>query len=150
MKYIYRFLMMLPLIFSATALLGQDHSMEKRLVELHERKWQYLVEHAQLSPGEIELVKPVFLQYENALWIQHEKNRAFFRSALKAGKDVSLDYAKLNDQYAEIEYVQGMLFRNYHQKLKRILKPETLFLYYKAERDFKRKLLHDLPHRLDS
>lgn len=135
------------LLITCGSLVAQPKLRDARVDQMHERKWQYLVEQAELSPSEVEMVKPVFLEYENALWKQHEKNRAFFHSVMDAGRDAKPNYAELNDQYAEIEYVQGVLFRNYHSKLKKLLKPETLFRYYKAERDFKRKLLQEFPNK---
>ncbi len=135
------------LIIFSTVLNAQETWKTTKVEDMHEKKWQYLVEQAQLSPSEIKLVKPIFLEYEKRVWNQHEKNREFFKSFSKIDKNSKPNYAEMNDQYAEIEYVQGQAFRNYHLKLRKLLKPETLFYYYKAERDYKRKLLQDLPNR---
>jgi hypothetical protein len=142
-----KILTLIVLFFLSSSLFAQRNSKESRLNQMHERKWQFLVEQADLSPSEVELVKPIFLEYETALWAQHEKNKEFFHSVMKTESDVKPNYAQLNDQYSEIEYVQGQLFRNYHQKLRKLLKPETLFKYYKAEREFKRKLLQNIQDR---
>ena len=61
-------------------------------------------------------------------------------------KNSKPNYSQLNDQYLELEINQAQLFKNYHLKLRKILSPETLFDYYKAERAFKRKLLHEMPN----
>ena len=124
---------------------AQGNFKNSKVEEIHQKKWQYLVEQAELSPSEIELVKPVFGEYENAIWSRHEKNREFFKSARSNNQNVNLNYAEMNDRYAEIEYIQGQLFKSYHLKLRKLLTAETLFKYYKAEREFKRKLLQNLP-----
>ena len=146
MKINKNIVLVLFMVFSA-GLFAQGNWKDGKLKEMHERKWQFLVEQVGLSPSEIELVKPVFFEYENAIWSQHEKNREFFRSAMQNDKNVKPNYAVLNDHYSEIELIQGQLFKNYHLKLKKLLKPETLFNYYKAEREFKQKLLQNLPNR---
>ncbi len=124
---------------------AQGNFKNPKVEELHQKKWQYLVEQAELSPSEIELVKPVFMEYEKAIWSQHEKNREFFKSNLHNDKNLKPDYAGMNDRYAENEYIQGQIFKSYHLKLRKLLTGETLFKYYKAEREFKRKLLQNLP-----
>jgi len=138
--------MLLICIMLSAVLNAQGNFKNSKVEEIHQKKWQYLVEQAELSPSEIELVKPVFLEYENAIWNQHEKNREFFKSSL-LNKSVKPNYAEMNDRYAEVEYIQGQLFKNYHLKLRKLLTAETLFKYYKAEREFKRKLLQNLPDR---
>jgi hypothetical protein len=50
----------------------------------------------------------------------------------------------------ESEVKQSQLFKSYHLQLRKVLQPETLFKYYKAEREFKRKLLQGMPGRLPS
>ena len=41
------------------------------------------------------------------------------------------------------------MLKSYHLQLRRLLAPETLFRYYHAEREFKRKLLQDMQDRRD-
>ena len=139
-KYCILFL----LAFLNTTAFAQDNTKFPKIEDLHERKWQILITQAQLSPKEAENVKPVFIEHENLVWKLHQGNHEFFKSALKNAKNVKPNYAALNDRYIDNEFKEAQLSKIYHIKLRKILDPETLFRYYKAERDFKRKLLHDL------
>jgi hypothetical protein len=124
-------------------LYASDNDGFTKIDDMHLRKWQTLVSEAQLTPKEIDVVQPVFMEYEKAVWNLHKQNREFFRSALKDGKKVKPNYAELNDRYVDFEFQEAQLFKNYHLKLRKLLQPETLFKYYHAEREFKRKLLRD-------
>ena len=131
-------------VFLTNTAYAQDNDKFSKIEDFHERKWQILVTQAQLSPKEEENVKPVFIEHENLTWKLHKDNHNFFKSALKNAKNVKPDYTALNDRYIENEFKEAQLSKIYHLKLRKMLDPETLFRYYKAERDFKRKLLHDL------
>jgi len=135
------------LIFLSTFLNAQGPVNSPKVDEMHARKWQFMVEKAQLTPKEAEVVQPIFMEYEKAVWSRHQKDRAFFKSAKERKGNTKPDYSALNDHYAQLDLVQGQLFKNYHLKLRKYLQPETLFRYYKAEREFKRKLLQDMPPR---
>ena len=132
------------LISLSSFAISQENDRSSKIEELHTRKWESLISQAQLTPKEIEAVHPVFLEYEHSTWKMHQEHREFFRSTFQNAKKNKPNYAELNDRYVEFEFQEAQLFKNYHLKLRKLLQPETLFRYYKAEREFKRKLLHDL------
>jgi hypothetical protein len=138
----YTLLGMLMLLSAAIS--AQDIHKVPKIEEMHEFKWQCLSTKSQLTPKEIDIVKPVFMNYEQSVWKMHQEKHDFFKSALKDAKNVKPNYADLNDKYVEYEFREAQMFKNYHLKLRKLLQPETLFKYYKAEREFKRKLLRDL------
>jgi hypothetical protein len=142
MKTIKNLLLVLLLLGSAF-LQAENTDDFPKIEEMHNHKWEFLVAQAQLSADEIEKVKPVFMNYEKTIWDLHQQNREFFKSAMKNEKKVKPNYADLNDRYVDFEFKQAQLFKNYHMQLRKLLQPETLFKYYKAEREFKRKLLQD-------
>lgn len=46
--------------------------------EMHERKWQFVMNEVSLSPAEMNAVKPVFLNYERKnVGTSHEKQGVF-------------------------------------------------------------------------
>jgi hypothetical protein len=139
--------MLFLLAFFSFVASAQENRSFPKVEEMHNRKWQYLVEKAQLSPKETDAVQPVFMEYEKSLWALHEKNRDFFKSLKNKKDDANINYAEINDRSAEMEITQAQLFKSYHFKLRKILPPETLFNYYRAEREFKRDLLQNLPNR---
>ncbi|HPS11287.1 MAG TPA: hypothetical protein PK664_07925 [Paludibacteraceae bacterium] len=116
--------------------------------EMHERKWQFMMNEVELSPAEINAVKPVFLNYEKAIWELHEKDREFFRLSRERKQGAEINYSELNDKAVNSEISHALLLKNYHLKLRKLLKPETLFNYYQAERKFKRKLLQNMPKNM--
>lgn len=131
------------LLVLSNFLYARDNDNFSKIDDMHLRKWHILVTEAQLTPKEVEAVQPIFMEYEKAVWNSHQAHREFFRSALRDAKKVKPNYAELNDRYVDYELKQAQYFKNYHLKLRKLLQPETLFRYYKAEREFKRKLLHD-------
>lgn len=124
-------------------LYANDDAGFPKIDDMHLHKWQTLVSEAQLTPKEVEVTQPVFMEYEKAVWDLHQQRREFFKSAFKDAKKVKPNYAELNDRYVDFEFKEAQLFKNYHLKLRKLLQPETLFRYYRAEREFKRKLLRD-------
>jgi hypothetical protein len=139
-----KYKILLLMILATTLGNAQENQPFPKVEEMHNRKWQFLVEKSQLSPKDADAVKPVFLEYEKALWSFHAKNGEFFKSIKNRKNDPTINYSDINDRYADIEVTQAQMFKNYHLKLRKILAPETLFKYYKAEREFKRKLLQNL------
>lgn len=133
----------------STVLCAQRNPVCPNVDEMHAQKWQYMVEQAKLSPQEIASVQPIFMQYEKSAWRLHDSNRTSFKKALQVKGNEKPNYTEMNDRYVNQEIKKAMMLKSYHQKLRRLLAPETLFYYYKAERSFKRKLLHDMKdHRM--
>ncbi len=113
--------------------------------EMRERKWKLLSEQAKLTPEEMDVVKPVFLEYEQAVWKIHQERRGLMMELRAKTNKNEVDYASMNDKYINFELKQAQLLRDYHLKLKSLLKPESLFNFYRAENIFKRKLLRNMP-----
>lgn len=107
--------------------------------EMHLKKWEYLVKTAQLSDKEGEIVKPIFMQYENDVWELHKKSRP-----MRKDKITQPNYEELNEKYIEREIRQAELLKEYHSKLKKVLSPEVLHNYYRAEGLFKRNLIYEM------
>ena len=116
------------------------HSVE----EIQQMKWKMIVEATKMSAKDIELIQPFFLEHEKSMWNLHQQKRMFFKTEQqKDGEDI-VNYAQLNDQYVEFEVKEAELVKKYHSQIKKLLSPQSLYVYYKAEREFKRKLLDDM------
>jgi len=145
---IFKYTLLGTFLLLATVLQAQRSPVCPKVKEMHANKWQYLVEQAQLSTQEQTAVQPVFMEYEITVWRLHDHNRTSFKKALQLSGNEKPNYTEMNDRYVNQEIKKAMMLKSYHQKLRRLLAPETLFNYYKAERSFKRKLLRDMPdHR---
>jgi hypothetical protein len=117
--------------------------------ELHARKWGYLVEKAKLSPAETARIKPIFMEFEKAVWRNAELNKEFFREFYKNKNNRSeSDYQKMNDMLINSEIQKAHLVKVYYSKLKKQLSAETIYKYFNAERSFRRELIDNWPkHR---
>jgi hypothetical protein len=134
-------------MFFCNALKAQDNFDLAKIDEMHNQKWQFLISKANLSETEIEKVYPVFMEYEKSIWNLHQENRDLYKQALKKNNSVKPNYADLNDKYIDFEFKQALLLRKYHYQLRKILEAETLFNYYKGEREYKRQLLQSFKSR---
>ena len=146
MKNINYYLLSILMFLSFTTQAQSQTRVCPNVDEMHERKWQFMMREVSLSPAEAYAVKPIFLNYEKSRWDFHKKNRNYFRKAGDGKKNTEINYAEMNDRAVNEEIIQAQLLRSYHLKLRKLLKPETLFHYYQAERKFKRNLLHNMPH----
>jgi len=142
-----KYLLISLFVLVGSVAFAQDDDKFPRIEEMHNRKWQFLVTQAQLTPDDIAKVQPIFMEYEKAVWSLHKQNHEFFRLGRKGVGNVNPNYAEMNDKYVDFELKQAQLFKNYHLQLRKLLDPETLFKYYKADREFKRKLLQDFQDR---
>ena len=126
-------------IFMGMLLQAQDNNQHPRVEEMHAKKWQYIVEQAQLTPQEAAAAQPIFMEYEQAVWKIMEKNRpAFFRNKNENKKP---DFEEMNDQYVNSEIQKAQLLKTYYQKLKKVVSAETIFKMGKAERSFRNELI---------
>ncbi len=138
MKLITGLLLVLMSFASADA---QNRRGRFDVKELHEKKWQFIVSEVTLSQAESNAVKPVFMDYQNSIWELHKQTRELFRES-KNGNLTEKEYNDLNSKMINLEIKRSQYLREYHLKLRKLLKPETLFNYYKAEKSFERQLLH--------
>ncbi len=120
-----------------------EHIPYAKIEQMHARKWRYLIEQSKLQQKEGDLIQAFFNEYEKAIWELHEQKGSFF-SNIKQTNTTEINYSQLNDQYIEIQLKEAKLLKTYHSQLKKNLKPETLFNYYQAEREFKKQLLHGM------
>lgn len=106
----------------------------------HENKWKFMMGEVSLSPAEVDAVKPIFLEYEKKNWELHSQIRQLFRQS-RNGNMTEKEYRELNDKMINNEIKRSQYLREYHLKLRKLLNPETLFKFYRAEKSFERQLL---------
>ena len=114
---------------------------------MQNKKWEEISTNAKLSEKEKAAVHPVFLKHEEAGWNLSKQNREMFKAVRERKEGTSLNYEEINNKYIEQEIKQAELLKQYHKQLSAILSPETLFNYYRAERQYTRQLLKDAPTR---
>lgn len=136
----HQFILLTTLFFSLTISLNANTTREKRITQMHEKKWHFLVKNANLSTHEQKKVKPLFLQHEKALWEYHKAIRRLFRKGQKKELDDKA-YRSINDKRVALQVAIGTLSTTYHEQLQQQLSPSKLFRYYRAEQLYQRHLL---------
>lgn len=132
----------LLLILTCVSFLYAQESNHTNVDELHNRKWDFIVEKAKLSAQESARVKPFFVEYEKAVWTLMERNKDFFRDFYRNKDNRSeAQYAEMNERYVNSEIQKAHLLKNYYAKLKKQLPAESIFKYFNAERSFRKELM---------
>lgn len=138
----------LVLILSFTGILFAQESNLPNVDELHNRKWEFIVEKAKLSSQEAARVKPFFLEYEKAVWNLMERNKEFFRDFYRNKENRGeAQYAEMNERFINSEIQKAHLQKNYYAKLKKQLSAECIFRYFNAERSFRKELIDKWQNR---
>lgn len=137
-------------IFLIISVISTAQSKKKSLSfgELTERKWQEICIKANLTDVEKKTVYPIFIEYENAVFTLNKTLWDTFKRVREGKKkSQSINFAEINDIYINTEIKQANLLKNYHERLKKILSPETFFNYYMAERGFKKNLMRNISNK---
>lgn len=108
--------------------------------EMHQKKWEFMIKELNLSPVEVDAVKPVFLEFERKNWELHREMREFFMKS-RSEKRSDKDFEQLNNRMINVEIKKTRYLREYHLKLSGMLNAETLFNYYRAQKAYERQLL---------
>ena len=140
MKKLFTILMLFTLsIWTAFA---QNHP---NVEDMHNRKWNYILEKISLSTDQVSKVKPIFQEYEKAGWKLMEENQKTFKK-LHQDKEanIKVNFEEVNERYVEMEMKKALLLKNYYSKLKKVLPPETIHAYFRSERSFRRDLLKNI------
>ena len=133
------------LLALSIALIAQAQEHKKpNIEEMHARKWQFMVENAQLTSVDAENAKPVFMEYEQAVWKLMEQNKGFFhKSGLDKKNNSKMNYEEMNDRFVNFEIQKAQLLKVYYSKLKKVLTSESIFKLLSAERSFRKELIKD-------
>ncbi len=147
MKNVKRILLIIILL-SAGFVNGQPPRQTKENVEA--MKIGFITERLQLSPQEAQTFWPVYNQYHNELDKLRSSRREIMRDARENKDEMSdADAEKFVD--GEIAFRQNELdiLKKYHPQFKKILSAKQVAKLYRAEEDFKRRLLEKLQEKKD-
>jgi hypothetical protein len=140
MKRIVIFLMIM-LIFPGIRSTGQNSNLEK----LNNYKIGFFTRKLNLTTQEAEKFWPVYNDYQNQRnQIQMEKlklNRNFNQNESSLS-DNQLE--EMGDKYVDCLVQESNLAVAFHKKLKEVLPPVKVILYYQAENQYKVQLLNEL------
>ena len=139
-KHFIFFLMLIPVIGWA-----QRQNPAEKLESL---KIGFLTERLQLTPEEAKVFWPVYNQFQNELETIRKQRK-------KGLRNLPDDIAGMSEKDLEIIVDNEIIFRQdeldvikkYHPKFKQVLPVRKVAMLYKAEEDFKRKLLELIKER---
>jgi len=127
---------------------AQDKRPERENVEA--MKIGFLTDRLDLSPEEARKFWPVYNQYSDEMEKLRKSRRLILMEARQNMEEMSdAEAEKFVDSELKFRQDELDIMNKYHPRFKSILIPRKVAKLYKAEEDFKRKLLEMLKDRND-
>ncbi|REJ83543.1 MAG: hypothetical protein DWQ44_03400 [Bacteroidetes bacterium] len=110
----------------------------------------FLTERLNLNPEEAKVFWPVYNQFQNELNDVRKNRKENMRDAAENFDDMSdSDAEKFVDEELVFRQKELDIQKKYHPQLKKVLPAKKVARLYRAEEDFKRKLLEMIRERRD-
>jgi hypothetical protein len=137
-------LLLIILFYQVTKSFGQNTNLEK----LNNYKIGFFTKRLNLTSEEAEKFWPVYNEYQvQRNQIQQEKmkiNRTFNQNGSSLS-DKQLE--EMGDKYVDLLVQESGLAVTFHKKLKTVLSPAKVIIYYQAENQYKVQLLNELQNQ---
>jgi hypothetical protein len=137
-------LLLIILFYQVTKSFGQNTNLEK----LNNYKIGFFTKRLNLTSEEAEKFWPVYNEYQvQRNQIQQEKmkiNRTFNQNGSSLS-DKQLE--EMGDKYVDLLVQESGLAVTFHKKLKTVLSPAKVIVYYQAENQYKVQLLNELQNQ---
>jgi hypothetical protein len=143
MKKIVIFLLII-LIFPVTKSVAQNTNLEK----LNNYKIGFFTKRLNLTSDEAEKFWPVYNEYQgqkNLIQLEKLKLNRTFNQNESALNDRQLE--EIGDKYVDCLVQESALAVTFHKKLKTVLPPAKVIMYYQAENQYKAQLLNELQNQ---
>jgi len=140
MKKIVIFLLII-LIYPVTKSVAQNTNLEK----LNNYKIGFFTKRLNLTSEEAEKFWPVYNEYQgqkNLIQLEKLKLNRTFNQNESALNDRQLE--EIGDKYVDCIVQESALAVTFHKKLKTVLPPAKVIMYYQAENQYKAQLLNEL------
>jgi len=140
------------MVFCAGTLFAQsdkpNDERQKRMEEMKAKRAEYFTSRIDFTAEEAQNFWPVYNQLQEAKGKLYMKMRGFQHDAKRNEKGERVpNYVQITDEMINIKVQEANLDKSYHQKFKKILSPEKLYKFYKAERDWGGELLKQIEKR---
>ena len=136
--------LLIILVFPVIRLAAQNPNLEK----LNNYKIGFFTKRLNLTSEEAEKFWPVYNEYQGQRnQIQFEKmklNRTFNQNESTLS-DKQLE--EMGDKYVDCIVQESALAVTFHKKLKTVLPPAKVIMYYQAENQYKAQLLNELQNQ---
>jgi len=143
MKRIIIFLLII-LIYPVTKSVGQNTNLEK----LNNYKIGFFTKKLNLTSEEAEKFWPVYNEYQgqrNQIQLEKMKLNRTFNQNESTLSDKQLE--EMGDKYVDCIVQESALAVTFHKKLKTVLSPAKVIMYYQAENLYKIQLLNELQNQ---
>jgi len=143
MKRIIIFLLII-LIYPVTKSVGQNTNLEK----LNNYKIGFFTKRLNLTSEEAEKFWPVYNEYQgqrNQIQLEKMKLNRTFNQNESTLSDKQLE--EMGDKYVDCIVQESALAVTFHKKLKTVLSPAKVIMYYQAENLYKVQLLNELQNQ---
>jgi hypothetical protein len=143
MKRIVVFLLII-LIYPVTKSEAQNTNLEK----LNNYKIGFFTKRLNLTSEEAEKFWPVYNEYQgqkNLLQLEKLKLNRTFNQNESTLNDRQLE--EMGDKYIDCIVQESALAVTFHKKLKTVLSPAKVIMYYQAENQYKVQLLNELQNQ---
>jgi hypothetical protein len=140
MKRIVIFLLVI-IMFPVSRTVAQNPNMEK----LNNYKIGFFTKKLNLTSGEAEKFWPVYNEYQgqkNLVQMEKMKLNRNFNQNESSLTDKQME--DMGDKYVDCLVQETNLAVAFHKKLKEVLPPVKIILYYQAENQYKVQLLNEL------
>jgi hypothetical protein len=140
--------LLLPFLILSSTLVAQDRKPAMEKVE--SMKIGFLTNRLDLTPDEAKTFWPVYDQYSDELQKLRKDRRENIQDARENFDSMSdAEIGKAVDNEINFRQSELEIVKKYHPQFKKILPIRKVAKLYKAEEDFKRKLLEILQERKD-
>lgn len=135
------FILLIMLVFPSIKSGAQTTNLEK----LNNYKIGFFTKKLNLTSGEAEKFWPVYNEYQgkrNLLQIEKLKINRNFNQNGNTLSDNQLE--EMGDKFVDCLVQESTLAVEFHKKLKEVLSPTKVIMYYQAENQYKAQLLNEL------
>jgi hypothetical protein len=123
----------------------RSEAQNPNLEKLNNYKIGFFTKRLNLTTGEAERFWPVYNEYQvqrNQIQLEKMKLNRYFNQNGSTLSDNQL--AELGDKYVDCLVQESALAVTFHKKLKEVLPPSKVIMYYQAENQYKAQLLNEL------
>jgi hypothetical protein len=142
-----KILLLMLIVTSMINLNAQNHPKLNK-DQIIAKKWEFIMERTRMNTVEVSKVQPLFVAYENEVWLLFEKNKDIFKTFRKIRSGESVNFEEINNSLVNFEIEKAQLQKKYYLKLKKVVSAATINKLLLAERFYRKDLIMGEPqHR---
>ncbi len=126
---------------SAQTVQNKEEKKKENMETFKAKRVAYITEKMKLTPDEAQAFWPICNELQEKKFEINKtlrENRKIFRDPEK--KPTDADYLKIIDANADAKIKEAELDKEYLEKFKKILSPEKIYKYIRAEEDFMKQM----------